>query len=92
MPEESVLQLGAVAVLFLVGIREFFSYLKSKKEGNGNGMSQAILSELRTMNTNHLHSIEAAVNDSSERLITAMHRDNAQMIALLGEIKGNLNK
>jgi hypothetical protein len=32
MPEQELLQIGAVAVLFLFAIKEFFAYLKTKKE------------------------------------------------------------
>jgi hypothetical protein len=32
MPEQELLQIGAVAVLFLFAIKEFFAYLKIKKE------------------------------------------------------------
>ncbi len=35
MPGEQILQLGAVAVLFAIAIREFFGYLKAKKSNNG---------------------------------------------------------
>ena len=92
MPE-SLLQLGAVAILFLVGIREFFSYLKSKKETNGNVgyMNGSILRELQTMNNNHLHSIQDAIESGNSRLIDAMHADNTKMIELLGEIKGHIS-
>ena len=96
--ESEVLQLGAVAVLFLVGIREFFSYLKLKKdsETSGNGgasttLSKAILGELQTMNSNHLHTIQKCVEDGNRQLIETIHSDNIKMIELLGEIKGILS-
>jgi hypothetical protein len=97
MPEQSVLQLGAVAILFLVGIREFFAYLKSKKDntngnnGNGYGLNKAILTELQTMNSNHLHTIQKCVEDGNRNLIETIHNDNTKMIELLGEIKGVLS-
>ena len=34
MPSE-IYQIGAVAIIFMLAIREFFSYLKSRKNGNG---------------------------------------------------------
>jgi hypothetical protein len=32
MPEQELLQIGAVAILFFFAIKEFFAYLKIKKE------------------------------------------------------------
>ena len=89
-----VVELGTVGVLFFFFLREFFAYLKTKKNGNGNGegqgLNQLILEQLQTMNSNHLHSIEDAINDGNQRLIDSMHQDNMKMIELLGEIKGKL--
>ena len=93
MPEQSILQLSAVAVLFAIAIREFFGYLKSRKQ-NGNGDSaafnQAVFNELRQMNTNHLASIKDTLEKGNERLIDAIHNDNVKIIEVLGEIKGRL--
>lgn len=96
MPEDSLLQLGAVAILFAVAIREFFGYLKTRKQIQVNGhdytFDKAILRELQTMNTNHLNSLKEAIESSNRQLIETMHNDNTRMIELLGEIKGNLNQ
>lgn len=94
MPETSLIQLGAVAILFAVSIREFFGYLKTKKTNgvNGYGFTEAIFKELQTMNDNHLHSIEKAVREGNDRLIESIHNDNTKMIEILGEIKGKLSK
>jgi len=92
MPE-AYLQLGAVAILFAIAIREFFSYLKSKQvEKNGTGKFDAlILKELQTTNTNHLHSLKDIMEKGNYRLVNVIHADNTKMIELLGEIKGTLN-
>ena len=92
MPEE-YLQLGAVAILFAIAIREFFSYLKSKQvEKNGTGKFDAlILKELQTINTNHLHNLKDIMEKGNCRLVDVIHADNTKMIELLGEIKGTLN-
>lgn len=92
--QENLLQLGAVAILFLVGIREFFSYLKSKKENGGNGsyLNASILRELQTMNNNHLHTIQETLEQGNARLIDTIHNDNTKIVELLGEIKGNLSQ
>jgi hypothetical protein len=93
MPEETLLQLGAVFILFAIAIREFFGYLKLRKNGGSEkqyGFSEAIFKELQTMNTNHLHSIEKAVREGNDRLIESMHNDNTRIVEALGEIKGRL--
>ncbi len=33
--EDTIIQLGAVAIIFAFAIKEFFAYLKSRKNGNG---------------------------------------------------------
>lgn len=90
---EEFIQLGAVAVLFLVAIREFFSYLKTRKNSDsGNGLNGAILRELQTMNSNHLHALQETIESGNSRLVDVIHADNTKMIELLGEIKGSLRK
>lgn len=92
-----ILQLGAVAVLFLFAIKEFFGYLKVRKAKedkpeNENDNLKLILSELQKMNSNHLHSIEACIGTGNQQLVKTIHDDNTKMIELLGEIKGVLSK
>lgn len=99
MPTQDILQLGAVAVIFLFAVKEFFGYLKSRKESSsadtlssaGNDMSSLILKELQTMNTNHLHTLQETIEQGNARLIDSMHNDNTKIIELLGEIKGNIS-
>lgn len=98
MPEESLLQLGALGIILVFAIREFFAYLKlrgeatdKKEETNtGNVFSEAIFKELQTMNNNHLHSLQEAIEEGNRHLIDSIHTDNTKIIELLGEIKGNL--
>lgn len=87
--EDKLIQIGGIAALFYCFIREFFVYLKSKNNGgiNGNG---AILKELQTMNSNHLHSIQTTIEEGNNRLVDTIHQDNTRMIEILGEIKGRL--
>lgn len=94
MPDAEFVQLGAVAVLFLVAIREFFSYLKFRKSDQKDQGSHdiAILQELRSMNNNHLNSLKDAINDGNRNLIDTIHNDNTKMIEILGEIKGGLKR
>lgn len=84
---ENITQLTAIGIIFAIAIREFFGYLRTKKNGN-NGFNRQILEELRAMNINHLHAIEKAVKDGNDRLIETIHNDNMKIIELLGEIKG----
>lgn len=96
--QENYIQLGALAAIFALAIREFFAYLKVKKSesngsnGKGSDLSGAILGELRRMNDNHLHSLKEAIEGGNARLVDVIHNDNTKMIELLGEIKGKINQ
>ena len=87
--QESIANLGALAIIVLFTIKELFAWLKTRK--NGGTFNEVIFKELQTMNNNHLHSIQNAIEQGNERLITTIHSDNTKMVELLGEIKGNLN-
>ena len=88
MMSTEILQLGAVAIIFLFSIKEFFLYLKTKKNGNGN---EKIVKELRLMNANHLNSINKSLNMGFDRVIETLNSNERQVIQLLGEIKGKLS-
>lgn len=98
--EENLIQLGAVAVIFLWFIKEFFVYLKSKKDstsadvlsGSGNALSVEILKELKLMNNNHLHSLQEEITVGNNRIVEAINTSSVKQIELLGEIKGQLSK
>ena len=95
-----ILQLGAVAVLFLFAIKEFFSYLKAKKQpaldkekdDKSSEVFKAIFQELQKMNSNHLHTIQGCIETGNRELVKTIHDDNIKMIEILGEIKGALSK
>lgn len=96
--ESEALQVGATLVgvvsLATLIVREVFSYLRNKDSKNGNGNSahlQTIFQELRTMNTNHLHSIEEAIRDGNQELIKTLNDNNRQSVELLGRIEGKLD-
>lgn len=95
MPElnAEILQLGTLGIIFLFCAKEFFSYLKSRKETTekkderkDDEINQAILNQLQTQNENHL----IHIGDSIERLNCSIRDGNEKIIALLSEIKGNL--
>ena len=88
------LQLGTVAILFLISIKEFFFYLRSKKNGNGEltTADKKVFDELKNMNDNHLHSIENAIIGGNREIVKAISDGNIRIVELLGEIRGNLNR
>jgi hypothetical protein len=94
-----MLELGALAAIFGLAVKEFFSYLKTKKEKNGNeAVNQQLLEAITEQNQNHLHTIQETISGMCDDLnvgnarvvkaITDMHTDLASR---LGEIKGVLN-
>lgn len=88
-----LIQLGAVAIIFLFCIKEFFAYLRQKKTaGVLNGSGKDILKELQTMNNNHLHEICDKMENGNARLINTIHEDNIKIVELLGEINGKLSR
>lgn len=89
-----ILQLGAVAMIFLFAVKEFFVYLKTRKDAvntSDQGIIKAMLGELQKMNDNHLHGLEKAINDGNNRIVEAINNGNLKQIELLGEIRGKLD-
>jgi len=89
---DKYLELGAVTVLFFFAIREFFVYLKTRKNGIASVSNDRLLEELKLTNTNHLLSIEKSLNDGFDRLNDTIRNGNEKQIEILGEIKGILSK
>lgn len=94
-----MLELGALAAIFGLAIKEFFSWLKSRQEKNGGeAVNKQLLEAITEQNSNHLHTIQGTIegmckdlnvgNDRVVKAITDMHTDLASR---LGEIKGVLN-
>ena len=75
--------------------KEFFTYLKSRKEAIGGeaaiGTSGLILKELQLMNNNHLSSLKEAIEVVNNRVVSAITDCNIRQIELLGEIRGQLS-
>ena len=57
MPEEYILQLGAVAIIFLFAIKEFFVFLKNRNFKNND---KDFIKELKE---NHLKGMEATLGN-----------------------------
>ena len=55
------LNLGAVAIIFIFFLKEFFSYLKTKKNGNGN--YKAELEKINNKLGNHLTDVNGKIGD-----------------------------
>jgi hypothetical protein len=89
-----ITQVGFPSVILYICIKEFFSYLKSRKpEGQKTEYnSEAILEQLTKMNDNHLSHVESAIRDGNKEIVAAINAGNIKMVELLGEIKGNLQK
>jgi uncharacterized membrane protein YkvI len=83
--------LGALAIVAAFSVKEFFKYLKSKKENGAGGTNGLILGELQLMNNNHLHELQDTMVAGNREIVDTIHKDNLQIIELLGEIKGGMN-
>ena len=93
---EQYLQIGAVAVIFLFCAKEFFIYLKSRKQNGDeykkeNGTSKMILEQLELQNTNHLHGITEEMVIGFDKLNNKIRDSNKEIVILLTEIKTVLN-
>ena len=73
--EQYILQLGALGIIFALAIREFFAYLKSKKENGVGG-------KLDLIRGNDLTHILAAIQDQTK----TNHEDHTSQITVLTEI------
>lgn len=84
------LQLGAVAILFLVSIREFFAYLRVRKAPNGT--DKDILKELQLLNENHLNSICKEINEGNSDIVTAIKQMNNDLGDKLDNINSGISR
>lgn len=95
--DTDLIQLGAVAILFLFAIKEFFSYLRSRKNSNGkkdtfqdikiieNAKNIAvILQRLNTIESNHLAHISKELDKN--------RADHENIMAKLISIEALLKK
>lgn len=105
--ETEIIQLGALGIVLCLSIslsiKEFFSYLKTKKNGNGNNSNKEIVETLKAQNENHLTHINDSIGAVCNRLedgdtkvveaISNMHRDlSGQLKEMNGFLKGINNK
>jgi len=85
-------ELGTLGIISIFAVKEFFSYLKSRKMTNSINGQKEVLEELKLLNSNHLHSIENAINSGNDRIIDAINNGNQKVIELLGRIDGKLSR
>jgi len=90
MPEEQILQLGAIAVLFAIAIREFFGYLKGKKSCNNSTYDKDI-ALIRQQLENHMTDYNKCLN-RQENEIEKLRKDNEIIKASLIRIEAELRK
>lgn len=87
------LNIGAVAIVFVFCVKEFFKWLGKKgQKGELNGYGKLLLDEMKTQNQNHLHTIETGMNDGFDRIVDTLNNNDKQIIQLLGEIKGVISR
>lgn len=89
------IQLGALAAIFALCIREFFSWLKSRNAGSDDAFNKQdytlqILGQMEKIANNDLVHILKALEDGNKRLVDIIHEDNMKIIEVLGEIKGKI--
>lgn len=84
------IELGAVAVIFILAIKDFFKYLTNKDVRPTH--DKKVLEELRAMNSNHLHTIENAIREGNRDIVKSINSGNMKLAQLLGEIKGSIRK
>jgi len=56
-----ILNLGAVSILFFLFLKEFFAYIKTRK--NGNGTYRADLASINRKMGNHLTEVNGKISD-----------------------------
>lgn len=83
MTEIDYTQLGAIAIIFLFFIKEFFGFLRNKKNNKGNG---EILKAVNAIRQNHLDSIKEKLDAHSESSDEKLNK----IITLLEIIKSKM--
>lgn len=79
-----LLNLGAVAIIFIFFLKEFFAYLKVKKNGNGNYKTE--LESINNKLGNHLTDVNGKIGDI-EREMTKMQMDIKIIMNSINDIK-----
>lgn len=83
--EQNLLQLGAVAVIFLFSIKEFFAWLRSRNNGSGNAQQRsldAMNARLKEMGNDNHHEVMGKLDD--------LIKVNDEQLYILKDIKDAL--
>jgi len=82
---------GAMGIIFVFAIKEFFGYLKAKK--NGNGVDYGKMAEqVKLIGDNHLNSIKEDINVGNDRIVDAINAMHTDLASRLGELKGKIDR
>lgn len=84
---DNYLQIGAVAIIFLFAIKEFFAWLKVRRNGNGNDALEA----LNLMNVR----LKEMGNDNHHEVIGKLDelvKVNNEQLYILKDVKGSIEK
>jgi len=85
--DTEILNLGAIGIIFIFFLKEFFAYLKAKKNcKNGNGDYKIELAGINNKLSNHLTEVNGRISDI-ERDVTVMRTDIAIIKNSLNDIK-----
>ena len=85
--------LGATAIVAIFAFYFMWKNNKNnKKENGGNKLDKQILTELQTMNQNHLNALKTCIEDGNRELRDTLHDDNVRIIEILGRIDGKLSR
>lgn len=91
-------ELGALAVIFLFAIKEFFAWLRTRKNGNATEVNKQLLDAITVQNQNHLTHINTAldkmcndINCGDDKIVEAIKAMHIDLSARLGELKGKID-
>lgn len=94
---EKYTEIGAMGIIFALAIREFFAWLKTKK--NGNGFNKQLLDAITIQNENHLKHINTSlekicddINFGNDKVVEAIKEMHIELAGRLGELKGKIDK
>ncbi len=91
---KEISDVGAIAILFLLFIREFFAYLKSKKGTNGNGDSEQkkSIENMREICDLKHAGIDTSIHDIKENHLKHIEQNIKDLELNYREIKTILNE
>ena len=90
--DQQILQLGALGIIFVFAVKEFFSYLKARKNGGNGGSYGKMVEQLKSLNDNHLISISKDINSGNDRVVDAINSMHTDLASRLGKLEGKLDK